>query len=147
MDSGYDDSGNYDEPLWKFVSVLEETCSPEGESVKFLCDYCNRTFMGSYSTAEEHLRRVCEGMTPTIRVQVRNELWESKKANARTRVADVPMPHSTAGSYYGGMPDTDKAMVQSKKRKKSTDDLDEYYLMEFRDNLDAIIARLFYSSG
>ncbi|RLN29131.1 hypothetical protein C2845_PM05G37920 [Panicum miliaceum] len=147
MDSGDNDSGNYDEPLWRHVNILD--CSLEGQSVNFLCDYCNRTFLGSYSAVEEHLLRVCEGMTPTVRVQVRDELCESKKAKARTRVADVPLPlpYSSAGSYFGGMPDTGKAMVQSKKRKKSTDDLDEYYLMEVRDNLDAIIARMFYSSG
>jgi hypothetical protein len=147
MDSGGNDSGNYDEPLWKHVNILEETCLPEGESVKFLCDYCNRTFLGSYSAVEEHLLRVCEGMTPTIRAQVRSEFYESKNANARTRSAYVPVPHSAAGRYYGGMPDSDKALVQSKKRMRNTDDLDEDYLMEIRDHLDAIIARMFYSSG
>ncbi|CAN6350999.1 unnamed protein product [Urochloa humidicola] len=147
MDFGDNGSGNYDEPLWKHVNVLEQTCLLEGESVKFLCDYCNRTFLGSYSTVEEHLLRACEGMTPTIRAQVRNEFCESKKANARMRSADVPVPHSIACSYYGGIPDAGKAMVQSKKRKRSVDDLDEDYLMEVRDHLDAIIARMFYSSG
>ncbi|CAL4901418.1 unnamed protein product [Urochloa decumbens] len=147
MDSGDSDSGNYDEPLWKHVNALEEMCSLEGERVKFLCDYCNRTFLGSYSTVEEHLLRACEGMTPTIRAQVRNEFCESKKANARMRSADVPVPHSVACSYYGGIPDAGKAMVQSKKRKRSTCDLDEDYLMEVRDHLDAIIARMFYSSA
>lgn len=117
--------------------------------MNILCDYCNHTFLGSYSTVEEHLLRVCEGMTPAVRGQVRNELCESKKSKARTRPANVPLPlqYSAASSYFGGMPDTGKGIVQSKKRKMSTDDLDEYYLMEVRDNLDAIIARMFYSSG
>lgn len=58
--------------------------------------------------------------------------------------ADVPLTHSAAGSYPGGM--SGKALVRSKKRKRVIV-VDENHCMEIRDHLDAIIARMFYSSG
>ncbi|WVZ98549.1 hypothetical protein U9M48_043978 [Paspalum notatum var. saurae] len=140
MDSGDDDSGNYDGR--RYVSILE------GESARFLCDYCNRAFLGNYSAVEAHLLRSCEGMTPTIRTQVWDEFFASKYGHERTIPSSVPRSHSAVGSFSVAVPDTGKAMVQSKKRKKNTDVLEEEgYLMKIQEHLDAIIARIFYSSG
>lgn len=68
MDSGDDDSGNNGdrEPLWRHINIFEGTNSLDGENVRFLRDYCNRVFRGSYSTVEAYLLKACEGVTDTI---------------------------------------------------------------------------------
>uniref|UniRef100_A0A0A8Y0R3 BED-type domain-containing protein n=1 Tax=Arundo donax TaxID=35708 RepID=A0A0A8Y0R3_ARUDO len=146
MDSGDDDFGSngHHEPLWRHVNIYEGNDSLDGENVRFLCDYCNRVFRGSYSTVEAHLLKACEGVTATIRAQIRNEFMASKHANIRTMPSDVPLTHTAAGSYPDDI--LDIALVQSKKRKR-TSIVDENHCMEIRDHLDAIIARMFYSSG
>jgi hypothetical protein len=133
-----------DEPLWRHVTILTEleTDSLEGETVKFLCDYCNRIFHGIYSTVEAHLLKACNGMTDIIHEQVRKEFLASN--NARTMPTDVPLTVSAACNYPGCM--SGKLLVQSKKRKR-TEGVDENHCMEIREHLDAIIARMFYSSG
>ncbi|TVU19386.1 hypothetical protein EJB05_35531, partial [Eragrostis curvula] len=138
------DSRNYenDEPLWRHVGILEESLG--GDSVRFLCDYCNRIFCGSYSTVEKHLLKDCIGLTNTIRELVHNEFLASKRLKARAMPTCAPLTCSAAGSYSCGT--SGKAVVKSKKRKKiMTADEDQF--TEIRDLLDAIIARMFYSSG
>ncbi|KAL6619232.1 hypothetical protein ACP70R_034371 [Stipagrostis hirtigluma subsp. patula] len=56
----------------------------------------------------------------------------------------VLLRQSAASCYSGGM--SGKALVQSKKRKRTTT-VDEDHCMEIRDHLDVVIARMFYSSG
>ena len=146
MESEDNDSGNCenDELLWSHVAILEEADSPEGEIVKFLCDYCNRVLSGNYSKVAKHLLKDCIGVTETIRAQVRNEFLAPKRVNARTIPTGVPWTSSAAGSSSCGT--SGKVLVQAKKRKKSTT-LDEDHCMEARGHLDTIIARMFYSSG
>ncbi|TVU51571.1 hypothetical protein EJB05_03006, partial [Eragrostis curvula] len=138
------DSRNYenDEPLWRHVGILEESLG--GDSVRFLCDYCNRIFCGSYSTVEKHLLKDCIGLTNTIRELVHNEFLASKRLKARAMPTCAPLTCSAAGSYSCGT--SGKAVAKSNKRKKiMTADEDQF--TEIRDLLDAIIARMFYSSG
>ncbi|KAL6609967.1 hypothetical protein ACP70R_039936 [Stipagrostis hirtigluma subsp. patula] len=124
------------------VNILEKADSLDGES-EVVCDYCNRTFCGSYSTAETHFLKACEGVSSTIRAQVRKEFLASKNANARTMPTHVLLRQSAASCYSGGM--SGNALVQSKKRKRTTT-VDEDHCMEIRDHLDVVIARMFYSS-
>jgi hypothetical protein len=147
MDSGDSGSEYNCEPLWTHVDILEESGLHDEDTVKFLCDYCNRAFHGNYSTVEAHLLEssgsdveACRGLTDTIRAQLENEFAAAKKSNART------MSPSAASSYSSGMSVTGKAIIQPMKRKKSVD-LDDGLYEKSRKLLDAMIAKMFYSSG
>ena len=44
-------------PLWKYVTRLEKT-SVGGGNVSFKCNYCEKTFNGSYSRVKAHLLKL-----------------------------------------------------------------------------------------
>ncbi|GJN14423.1 hypothetical protein PR202_gb01246 [Eleusine coracana subsp. coracana] len=161
MESGDNGSGYYCEPLWIHVDILEESDQLDEDHVKFLCDYCNRVFHGNYSKVEEHFlkmtgRDACIGVTNTIRAQLESEVAAAKDLNGRSPPRQdlngrspprqVPLTQSGTSSYSGCMSVTGKAVLQPKKRMKTTD-LDDDFCVKLRTILDAIIARLFYSSG
>ncbi|RCV17706.1 hypothetical protein SETIT_3G241000v2 [Setaria italica] len=153
MASGDNDFGDNAEPLWRHVDVLEGSGSLDEDNVRFLCDYCNRVFHGNYSAVEAHLLEWsrhgvedCTGLTDTIHTQLENEYVAAEDSNARTMPMDMPLTHSATSSDSSGRSVTGKAIVQPKRRKKSTDFHEDIRAM-FRDLLDAEIARLFYSAG
>ena len=44
-------------PLWKYVTKLEKA-SVGGGNVAFRCNYCEKTFKGSYSRVKAHLLKL-----------------------------------------------------------------------------------------
>ena len=44
-------------PLWKYVTKLEKTSVGVG-NVAFRCNYCEKTFKGSYSRVKAHLLKL-----------------------------------------------------------------------------------------
>ncbi|CAN6337590.1 unnamed protein product [Urochloa humidicola] len=122
MESEDSDFGDNAEPLWKHVDVLEGTGALDEDTVRFLCDYCNRSFCGNYSTVEAHLLEwsrpdieACKGLTNTIRTQLEDEYCAAKYSNTSITPTDEPLTHSAASSYSGGRSVTGKAIVQPKR--------------------------------
>ena len=55
-------------PLWKYVTKLEKT-SVGGGNVAFRCNYCEKTFKGSYSRVKAHLLKLSNfGIQPCAKV-------------------------------------------------------------------------------
>ena len=46
---------NYNAPLWKYVKKLEKVGNRGGGNTKFECNYCQKTYKGSYSRVKFHL--------------------------------------------------------------------------------------------
>ena len=55
-------------PLWKYITKLEKT-SVGGENVAFRCNYCEKTFKGTYSRVKAHLLKLSKfGIQPCAKV-------------------------------------------------------------------------------
>ena len=55
-------------PLWKYVTKLEKA-SVGGGNVAFKCNYCEKTFKGSYSRVKAHLLKLSNfGIQPCAKV-------------------------------------------------------------------------------
>ena len=55
-------------PLWKYVTKLEKA-SVGGRNVAFRCNYCEKTFKGSYSRVKAHLLKLSKfGIQPCVKV-------------------------------------------------------------------------------
>ena len=56
-------------PLWKYVTKLEKA-SVGGGNVAFRCNYCKKTFKGSYSRVKAHLLKLSKfGIQPCAKVR------------------------------------------------------------------------------
>ena len=63
-------------PLWKYVTKLEKA-SVGGGNVAFRCNYCGKTFKGSYSRVKAHLLKLSNfGIQPCVKVgdEYQNEM-------------------------------------------------------------------------
>ena len=65
-------------PLWKYVTKLEKlahSTSKSGGNTHFRCNYCNGTFMGSYSRVKAHLLKISgHGIKACIKVTLSHRL-------------------------------------------------------------------------
>ena len=69
-------------PLWKYVTKLEKT-SVGGGNVAFRCNYCEKTFKGSYSRVKAHLLKLSNfGIQPCAKVgdEYQNEMQKLEDA-------------------------------------------------------------------
>ena len=56
-------------PLWKYVTRLEKASVGGGGNVSFKCNYCEKTFKGSYSRVKAHLLKLSNfGIQPCAKV-------------------------------------------------------------------------------
>ena len=69
-------------PLWKYVTKLEKV-SVGGGNVAFRCNYCEKTFKGSYSRVKAHLLKLSKfGIQPCAKVgdEYQNEMQKLEDA-------------------------------------------------------------------
>ena len=137
---------NVKTPLWNHVELLERTGGGGGGNVRFKCKYCKLMYSGSYSRVKAHLLKIsnggikmCPKVTVPILTQLRSEVAKAEEELAKTKPRHVPLPthvSSTASSSMG-----------CKRRGTSGSALEKAFNNETRQQLDATIARMFYSSG
>lgn len=145
-------------PLWNHVDVVDKG-GQGGGNVKWICKYCKYVGTSSYSRVKAHLLKitnggikVCPKVTVPILAQLKSEVAKAEDEQAKTRPRDVPLPPSTVGSGTGvsasvSSSSMDSAMLGNKKRRGPTSPLEKAWAMELRNQLDAQIARMFYSGG
>ena len=69
-------------PLWKYVTKLEKA-SVGGGNVAFRCNYCEKTFKGSYSRVKAHLLKLSKfGIQPCAKVRDKYQNEMQKLENA-----------------------------------------------------------------
>ncbi|XP_066342489.1 uncharacterized protein [Miscanthus floridulus] len=141
-----DDQQKKKNPLWKHVVLLEKAVA--GGNAVWRCKYCNLEYKGSYSRIKSHLLRItgggikiCTAVTKSILAQLKSEIAEAADEIDKSKAKVIPLPvanmdaSSSAGSAYS-----------TKKRLRSSA-LEKAFDMDTRNQLDALIARLFYSGG
>jgi len=141
-----DDQQKKKNPLWKHVVLLEKAVA--GGNAVWRCKYCNLEYKGSYSRIKSHLLRItgaeikiCTAVTKSILAQLKSEIAEAADEIDKSKAKVIPLPvanmdaSSSADSAYS-----------TKKRLRSSA-LEKAFDMDTHNQLDALIARLFYSGG
>lgn len=129
-------------PLWAYVSVLQNKNEGKGNA-SWRCNYCNKTYKGSYSRVRAHLLRekghgiaTCSEVTSEYLIEMK-EL--DREATEKANSVQVPLPTGTTSLN----PPLDK----NKRRRGTEGPLAKAFNNEARDHLSSEIARLFYSAG
>ncbi|CAN6677727.1 unnamed protein product [Malus baccata var. baccata] len=151
-----DDNANLDEivenhhtPLWKYVKKLEKVGKKGGGNAEFKCNYCQKTYKGSYSRVGFHLLKMAgNGVAPCSKVTDEN-LAEMKKLIRECEYKlkssapkNVSLPNT--GSFCYDQPEVN---LDPKKRKGTSRPLSKAFNKEGRDQCDAEVARMFYTGG
>ena len=92
-------------PLWKYVTKLEKA-SVGGGNVAFRCNYCEKTFKGSYSRVKVHLLKLSKfGIQPCAMVgnEYQNEIQkledtyeESSRRLKKPKLVFLPIDSPTS---------------------------------------------------
>ncbi|KAM3682215.1 hypothetical protein ACJW30_12G056500 [Castanea mollissima] len=146
-------------PLWKYVTKLEKAVAG-GENVTFKCNYCEKTFKGSYSRVKAHLLKLSNcGIQPCGKVgdEYLNEMQKLEDAyEESTRRLKKPklvsLPSDSPSSPHLGpnlsSTATSHPFFQEKKKKGvGNPTLEMCFNNQCREQLDSLIARTFYSAG
>lgn len=145
-------------PLWNYVTKFEKI-NDGGGNVSWQCNFCNKVAKSSYTRVRAHLLRLpSQGIRACPRVTA-EDISEMRilEEEARLRSSHnvpstslVPLPSVSMGGMSTFVQDD-----ESKKRKTSTNSsgsrnenlVEMKSDMVSRDELDAEIARMFYSAG
>jgi hypothetical protein len=134
-------------PLWNHVVLLEKASS--GGNAVWTCKYCNSEYKGSYSRVKSHLLRItgggikiCPKVSKSILAQLKNEVAKAADEKDKSKPKDVPLPVPTTTNTS-----TSTTGFSINKRSRRGSALEKAFDMETRNQLDAMIARLFYSGG
>ncbi|CAO2045269.1 unnamed protein product [Urochloa humidicola] len=127
---------NERKPLWRYVELLENTGKGDGGNKKSRCRLCNFIINGSYSRVKAHLLKVpgysvrfCPEASDQVLAQLNDEIAKAEVISARKLPRDIPLPGEGI----------------SRKRKISA--IESSFNLETRSQLDALIARMFYTAG
>lgn len=136
-----------DKPLWNHVKVVT-VADGGGGNRTWICNYCNKKVVGSYTKVKGHLLRLahhnvegCMSISDDVleAIKKEHETAEAKKAqqalNARKKADYVSIPEGSD-------------LLQQKKRKgMGQGALVSAFNVAERDVADKEAARMFYASG
>jgi len=136
-----DDQQKKKNPLWNHVVLLEKAAA--GGNAVWRCKYYKLEYKGSYSRIKSHLLRIsgggikiCTAVDKFILAQLKSEVAEAADEIERSKAKVIPLP----------VENVDASNSMRNKRQRSSA-LEKAFDMETRNQLDAIIGRLFYSGG
>lgn len=140
-----DDQQKKKNPLWKHVVLLEKAAA--GGNAVWRCKYCKLEYKGSYSRIKSHLLRIsgggikiCTAVNKSILAQLKSEVTEAADEVERSKAKVIPLP-------VANVDESNFAGNSMRKKRHRSSALEKAFDMETRNQLDALIARLFYSGG
>ena len=145
-------------PLWKYVTKLEKV-SVGGGNVAFRCNYCEKTFRGSYSRVKVHLLKLSKfGIQPCAKVgnEYQNEIQkledtyeESSHRLKKPKLVSLPIDSPTSPNLGSRESSTATSHPFFPKKKKGVGNspLERAFNNQCQEQLDSLIARTFYFAG
>jgi len=134
--------------MWSHVEILDRG-DAAGGNVKWRCKYCSHTATSSYSRVKAHLLKIsnqgicfCRKVTVPILVQLKDEVDRAAAEVERRKPKKVSLPHTASISSSSGL-----QLQEKRKRKGPLSALEKAWALDLRNQLDATIARMFYSAG
>jgi hypothetical protein len=129
---------NENKPLWRYVELMEKTGKGQGGNVRFRCRLCGNIMHGSYSSVKAHLLKVgsngvapCPKVTIDVLSQLHDEMARAAAVAERNLPKDIPLPAEGA----------------SRGKRRAVSAIESSFNSDTRSNLDALIARMFYTAG
>ncbi|XP_012831558.1 PREDICTED: uncharacterized protein LOC105952541 [Erythranthe guttata] len=146
-------------PLWKYVIKLGKAGEGAGGNCRWLCTFCNEEKVGSYTRVRAHLFQISnKGITSCKKVS-RESITEMKKLEeAATQIAMNSQPKNVSlpttgnttimSSLSGGRSEQNTFNVLKRQKAGDRDNpIAEAFDANVRNQLDAEIARMFYTAG
>lgn len=138
-------------PLWKYVTKHHKL-SDGGGNFSWQCNFCHAMKKSSYTRVRAHVLKIKGqgvGVCPQVTLKDVADmqiLEDEVNAQFERKVTTVAsLPPSTAS--FGGMGSSSPTRVEAKKRKGSISVHERSFDKASHDQLDALIARMFYSYG
>jgi len=132
--------------LWSHVEILDRG-DATGGNVKWRCKFCSQISTSSYSRVKAHLLKIsnqgiglCKEVTVPILAQLKDEVNRAAAELERRKPKKVSLPHTASSSSGLGL-------QEKRKRKGPLTALEKAWALDLRNQLDATIARMFYSAG
>lgn len=151
-------------PLWQFVTKVEKL-GDNGGSLVFKCNFCNLTFRGSYSRVKAHLLktsghgiRICSDVT-TEKLQEMQTLVDDAELHMKRSLKKEVSTLTSSGHFSPPLEQTGplktpllRMEVYKRKKRKAKGEsgdspLEKLSSIQAQEQLDAEIARMFYSGG
>ena len=156
-------------PLYKYVTKLEKA-SVGGGNVAFRCNYCEKTFKGSYSRVKAHMLKLSYsrvkahmlklskfGIQPCAKVEdeyqnemqkLENAYEESLRRLKKPKLVSLPTDSPTSPNlgHIESSIATSHPFFQ-KKRGVGNSPLEKAFNNQCQEQLDSLIARTFYFVG
>jgi len=126
-------------PLWRYVTKLRKT--PGGGNAMIKCNLCEISFIGSYTRVRAHLLKIlreavrpCSKVTPPKIIELKKLDNEATLKIQSSKKKCVSLPGEGKQKQDGAPP-------------KVLGPLEKGFNLQGKDDLDARIARMFFSSG
>ncbi|KAG8387950.1 hypothetical protein BUALT_Bualt02G0074500 [Buddleja alternifolia] len=150
-------------PLWRYVTKMKKT-TEGGGNVPFTCNFCKKTYKGSYSRVKSHLLRFvgsgiksCPKVTTSQLTEMSNLENEAMQRRERGHSKMVPLSRpvscfSRTSSHYESMDAINSSfrreVFEPRKRKVGGNTpLETSSDFQAKEQLDSEIAKMFYSGG
>ncbi|CAN6541945.1 unnamed protein product [Malus baccata var. baccata] len=140
---------NYYAPMWKYVKRLEKMENKGGGNTELECNYCQKTYKGSYSRVKFHLLKMsgngiasCNKLTNETLAEMKKLVQECEYKMKSYAPKHVSLPNT--GSFCYDLPE---ANLDPKKRKGTSGPLSKAFNKEARDQCDVEVARMFYTDA
>ena len=130
--------------------------SDGGVNFSWQCNFCHVINKSSYTRVRAHLLKIvgqgigpCLKVTPNDIADMQRLEDEAKTQMERKAPKNVPLSMTSSSTSIGGVDRTNsnRFEIENKKRKGNTSALEKSFNKTSRDQLDALIAQMFYSTG
>ncbi|XP_026441584.1 uncharacterized protein LOC113340676 [Papaver somniferum] len=140
-------------PLWRYVTKKDKVKG--GGNWNFVCNHCQVPYSGSYSRVKAHLLKIPGSgirICPKVREHKLQEMKQlSDEAEARAKASkfkSVPLPTCGSGSGSSFASNSSSLVEDPRKKKRGVESpIEKLYNAARREEMDSIIARLFYAAG
>ena len=130
--------------------------SDGGVNFSWQCNFCHVINKSSYTRVRAHLLKIvgqgigpCLKVTPKDIADMQRLEDEAKTQMERKAPKNVPLSMTSSSTSIGGVDRTNsnRFEIENKKRKGNTSALEKSFNKTSRDQLDALIALMFYFGG
>ncbi|XP_057999386.1 uncharacterized protein LOC131168889 [Hevea brasiliensis] len=139
-------------PLWRYVTKLEKT-GEGGGNCKWICNFCGQEKQGTYTRVGAHLLKITGKRIGVCKKVMNDSISEMRKqedeatnkiTNSQSRRVSLPISITSVPSLNITEPSISAAL---KKRRVNDSPLGRAFDLQTRAQLDAEIARMFYTGG
>lgn len=135
-------------PLWRYVTKIERL-GVGGGNCKWVCNFCNQEKQGTYTRVRAHLLQITGNGISTCKEVGMDSISEMRKMEgilAQEAFSSQPKKVSLPSTTRNPLSQPSGSSILKKRRIPDTH-ISRISDLQTRDQLDAEIARMFYTAG